>query len=187
MADQYEGEAISTATEAELAALAKPPTSRSRQSFIDGHWMGRAILLAKKAEQEGMRPFGCVILGDGRWRGPIALTYGSEHADDPTRHSEILAIRYACNLVGGLLQGGTLYSTHEPCTMCAGAICHSKLKRVVFGSYRHDLPELFRAKQHSSLELFRDTTTPVQVVGGVLRTECIALFDAERERLRNGH
>lgn len=154
------------------------PTSKTKREVLDELRMSQAIGLARQAEREGLRPFGCVITN--RHDRPLAMSYGSEASDDPTRHSEILGIRSACQRLGRLLHGCTIYSTHEPCTMCCGAICHAKLTRVVFGSYRRDLEDLFREKQYNSLALLADTTTPVQVVGGILRAECIALFDRER-------
>lgn len=157
------------------------PTSKTKREVLDELRMAQAVGLAWQAEREGLRPFGCVITN--RADKVLAVSYGSESKDDPTRHSEVLGIQNACRLLGRFLHGCTIFSTHEPCTMCCGAICHAKLERVVFGSYRHDLPDLFREKQHNSLALLTDTTTPVQVVGGILRAECIALFDRERRAI----
>lgn len=144
-------------------------------------WMRRAIMLARRAEYFGWRPFGCVIVDNlGQ---VVAETFGSERPDDPTRHSEMLAIQTACHECGGLLQGCAIYSTHEPCAMCCGAINHAKLSRVVWGSSRRDLPRLFRQRHCSGLTLLADTSHPPRVTTGVMRSECIALFDAELEAL----
>lgn len=135
-----------------------------------------AIRYARIAEAQGMRPFGNIIIGpDGMI---IGVGGGSESLTDPTRHSEMRAIRAACYSRKGLLQGCTLYSTHEPCMMCTGAILHAKLSRVVWGSFRQDLPELFRPLS-MGLARFGDTTHPPEVKGGVLRAQCIALFAGE--------
>lgn len=155
------------------------PTSKTKREVVDERWMGVALELAHRAKDAGLRPFGCVVV-DWYTKQPLAMAYGSEQHDDPTRHSELVAIRDASLRRNALLQGCSLYSTHEPCTMCCGGICHAKLSRVVFGSYRSDMPELFREKQHNSFALLCDTTTPVEVVGGVLRQRCVALFDEER-------
>lgn len=152
---------------------------------LDERWMGRAIRLAVQARAEGLRPFGCVIVLGST---PLAHTWGSETPTDPTRHSELVAIRRACRTLKGLLHGATLYSTHEPCAMCCGAICHAKISRVVFGSYREDLPSLFRQREYGVEELLVDTSVPVEVTGGVLREECAALFNGEiEERVRVCH
>jgi tRNA(adenine34) deaminase len=125
----------------------------------------------------GERPFGCVITTE--YDVVIATSSGSELLLDVTRHSELVAIRQAQGRMDGLLRGCTLYSTHEPCLMCAGACCHAKLSRVVFGSYRNDLPLLFRKRRLPVEVLLEDTSQPPEVVSGVLRDECIRLFDQE--------
>lgn len=99
----------------------------------DEHWMQYALALADKAEQQGEVPIGAVlvlddqIIGEG-WNQPI-----SQH--DPTAHAEIQAIRAACQHQNNYrLPGSTLYVTLEPCVMCAGAIVHSRIKRLVYAA-----------------------------------------------------
>ncbi|MDC9724665.1 MAG: tRNA adenosine(34) deaminase TadA [Gammaproteobacteria bacterium] len=99
----------------------------------DQFWMTRALDLARQAEQQGEVPVGAVIvrddelLGEG-WNQPI-------HSHDPTAHAEIQAIRNASNKIGNYrLTDTTLYVTLEPCIMCAGAIIHSRIKRVVYAT-----------------------------------------------------
>lgn len=139
--------------------------------------MSMAIGLAHIAVKRGMRPFGCIIV-DGD-RTVIGTAYGSESSFDPTRHSEMLAIRDACKRYGAPLNGCSIYSTHEPCPMCCGAINHSKLSTVVFGSYRCDLPELFTCRSLGWNERLSDTTHPPLVVGGCMRDTCVSLFAHE--------
>ena len=143
--------------------------------------MSTAIELAELGVHHGMRPFGCVITDESN--RVIGTAYGTESPLDPTRHSEILAIKLACKLrpPGPFLRGCTLYSTHEPCSMCCGAINHAKISTVVFGSYRSDVEILFRERNFSVEELLADTSHPPLVIGGVLREQCIALFDHELE------
>jgi len=99
----------------------------------DQYWMARALELAKHASQQGEVPVGAVIvrdeivLGEG-WNQPI-----SQH--DSTAHAEIQALRAACAHVENYrLPGATLYVTLEPCIMCAGAIVHARIERVVYAT-----------------------------------------------------
>ena len=99
----------------------------------DIHFMHRAIQLAKRAEQEGEVPVGAVLVREGQiigegWNRPII-----DH--DPTAHAEIMAIRSAAKKEQNYrLPDSTLYVTLEPCPMCAGAIVHSRVKRLVFAT-----------------------------------------------------
>lgn len=99
----------------------------------DIRWMQYAQTLAAKAEALGEVPVGAVIVkddivvGEG-WNQPIS-------GKDPTAHAEILALRDAAERLDNYrLPGCTLYVTIEPCTMCAGAIVHARIDRVVFGA-----------------------------------------------------
>jgi len=95
--------------------------------------MQRALQLAARAEAEGEVPVGAVLVKDGEvigegWNRPIA-------SHDPTAHAEIQALRSAAlHLNNYRLPGTTLYVTLEPCPMCAGAIVHARVARVVFGA-----------------------------------------------------
>lgn len=96
--------------------------------------MRRALELAEAASRAGEVPVGAVLVGtDGEVLGdagnaPIGL-------DDPTAHAEILALREAGRRVGNYrLPGTTLYVTLEPCVMCAGAIVHARVARLVFAA-----------------------------------------------------
>ena len=99
----------------------------------DIEWMRRALALADAAASAGEVPVGALVVRDGELLGaghnqPIA-------ACDATAHAEIVAIRAACAAVGNYrLPGATLYCTLEPCAMCAGAIGHARISRVVYGA-----------------------------------------------------
>ncbi|RMG34824.1 MAG: tRNA adenosine(34) deaminase TadA [Gammaproteobacteria bacterium] len=99
----------------------------------DRRWMQRALELAQRAWEDGEVPVGAVlvrhgeVIGEG-WNRPIG-------ANDPTAHAEIQALRVAGRIMGNYrLPGTTLYVTLEPCPMCAGAIVHARVERVVFGA-----------------------------------------------------
>ncbi len=99
----------------------------------DRRWMQHAIELAGRAREEGEVPVGAVVVRDGRligegWNRPIA-------ARDASAHAEIQAIRAAGTMLGNYRLGGcTLYVTLEPCAMCAGAMVHARVERLVFGA-----------------------------------------------------
>jgi tRNA(adenine34) deaminase len=99
----------------------------------DVGFMRRALALAARAEDEGEVPVGAVLVRDGAvigegWNHPIG-------SHDPTAHAEIAALRVAAARVGNYrLPGTTLYVTLEPCPMCAGAIVHARVARVVYGA-----------------------------------------------------
>ena len=97
----------------------------------DAKWMERAFELAQEAKSQDEVPVGTVIvfeeqiIGEG-WNQPI-------WSNDPTAHAEIMALREAsAHLKNYRLPNSTLYVTLEPCTMCAGAIIHARVSRLVF-------------------------------------------------------
>jgi tRNA(adenine34) deaminase len=99
----------------------------------DEAWMRHALALARDAESAGEVPVGAVLVADGRivgegWNRPIGT-------NDPTAHAEIVALRDASTRRSNYrLPGTTLYVTLEPCVMCAGAIVHARVARVVFAA-----------------------------------------------------
>jgi len=114
-------------------AGAAAPGSPAGPGDLDHHWMALALTLAERAAGEGEVPVGAVLvragalIGEG-WNRPIG-------AADPTAHAEIQALRdAAARLSNYRLPGSTLYVTLEPCVMCAGAIIHARVERVVYGA-----------------------------------------------------
>ena len=141
----------------------------------DENWMWRAIGLAREAEKIGEVPVGAVIIGeDGRI---LAATSNRTIKNvDPTAHAEVLALRTAATRVGNYrLVGTTVYSTIEPCAMCAGALVNARVKRLVYGAAdeRFGAAEtLFRVCDHPQLN------HRIEVVGGVLAENCRDLMQA---------
>jgi tRNA(adenine34) deaminase len=134
--------------------------------------MEQALQLAIESAAQGEVPVGCVLVSNGT---VVAQSGNSPISQiDPTAHAEINAIRLgAHHFKNYRLVGTTLYSTLEPCIMCAGAIMHARIERLVFGAYDKksgacgSLVDLFGNKQlnhHTS------------VVGGVMENQCAALL-----------
>ena len=105
----------------------------SSMSEADARYMRRAIQLAQRARDEGEVPVGALVVlggemvGEG-WNRPIA-------SQDPSAHAEVLALRMAGKNVGNYrLPAATLYATLEPCAMCAGAMVHARIARLVYGA-----------------------------------------------------
>lgn len=103
------------------------------QSSTDKAWMSEALVLARQAGVEEEVPVGAVVVKEGQivgrgWNRNIGL-------HDASAHAEIMAMREAGEkLANHRLPGCTLYVTLEPCAMCAGAMIHARLDRVVFGA-----------------------------------------------------
>ncbi|MEW8217611.1 MAG: tRNA adenosine(34) deaminase TadA [Candidatus Thiodiazotropha taylori] len=105
----------------------------SAEDEHDELFMQHALMLAARAEQLGEVPVGAVVVRQGKllgegWNQPIG-------GHDPTAHAEIVALRDAAEKEQNYrLPDSTLYVTLEPCPMCAGAIVHARVKRVVYGA-----------------------------------------------------
>lgn len=154
------------------------PPSTSKAEY----WMQEAMRTALRAQDFGERPFGAVVVDQND--SEVTRAGGTGLPGDPLRHSECVAITEACRLNKGLLEGWSLYSTHEPCHMCAGAILHAHLSFVAWGSERADLPQLFRGYEVSTYDILRDSShAPKTLV--VMNTECVHLFDGELSELAN--
>ncbi|GMQ90084.1 MAG: tRNA adenosine(34) deaminase TadA [Gammaproteobacteria bacterium] len=134
----------------------------------DEAWMRRALELARRAAHAGEVPVGAVVVMNDEliaegWNQPIG-------AHDPTAHAEVMALRVAAGRIENYrIPGSTLYVTLEPCAMCAGAIVHARVARVVFGA-----TDPRSGAAGSVLDVLRSPTLNHQatVTGGVLAAEC---------------
>ena len=100
----------------------------------DEQWMRRAIAMARQGELAGEVPVGAVLV-DSSGKLIAEASNAPIRLHDPTAHAEILALRQSSrSLETYRLEGTTLYCTLEPCPMCAGALVHSRVKRLVFGA-----------------------------------------------------
>ncbi|WP_018294861.1 tRNA adenosine(34) deaminase TadA [Mariprofundus ferrooxydans] len=138
----------------------------------DRHYMQKALLLAETAAANGEVPVGALlVLPDGReftgHNAPITL-------HDPSAHAEMRAMRAACAAVGNYrLNDATLYVTLEPCTMCAGAIVHARIGRVVYGA---DDPKTGAVTSLYQILADHRLNHQPTVTSGVMADECSALL-----------
>lgn len=155
----------------------------SKESMQDEAWMSEALRLAQRAGDEGEVPIGAVVVTEGQiigrgWNRNIGL-------NDPSAHAEIMAMREAGSAIGNYrLTGCSLYVTLEPCPMCAGAMIHARLDRIVYGA---NDPKTGAAG--GKFDLLCDPAhnhAPV-VEGGCLEHECsVRLKEFFRERRQSG-
>nr|WP_307649871.1 tRNA adenosine(34) deaminase TadA [Variovorax boronicumulans] len=147
----------------------------------DAHWMALALAEARLAAEAGEVPVGAVLVKDGQVIATGRNTPVAQH--DPSAHAEINALRAGAAALGNYrLDGCELFVTLEPCAMCAGAMLHSRLARVVFGATD---PKTGAAG--SVLDLFAEPRLNhrTQVRGGVLAEECGAVLQGFFQQRRS--
>jgi tRNA(adenine34) deaminase len=148
---------------------------------MDAIFMQQAISQARNAWELGEVPVGAVVVRDG---AVIATGFNQPIGKhDPTAHAEIMALRAAAAVLGNYrLPGCELFVTLEPCVMCAGAMMHARLARVVYGA-----PDPKTGACGSIVNLFEKDKLNhhTNVVGGVLAEECSALLKAFFAERRN--
>ncbi len=159
---------------------AAPDIGPETPTLGDEYFMREAISLAHAAECLGEVPVGAVVVRAGQIVGRGFNSPIGEH--DPTAHAEIAALRDAARNLGNYrLPGCTLYVTLEPCAMCAGAIMHARIARVVYGARDP------KTGVHGSVvDLFavERLNFHARVEGGVLAGECGGLLSAFFARRR---
>ena len=148
----------------------------------DEHWMTAALDEARAAAAAGDVPVGAVVVAsDG---GLIGRGRNRREVDgDPTAHAEVVALRDAARHLGVWRVEATLYVTHEPCAMCAGALVNARVRRLVYGCPN--------PKAGAVSSLYSIVTDPrlnhrMEVTSGVLANECAAELSRFFAALRRG-
>jgi len=152
---------------------------------IDSEWMQLALEQAAIAASKGEVPVGAVIVSQNKiigsgFNAPITL-------NDPTAHAEVQALRDACQNTQNyrLPDDAVLYVTLEPCTMCVGALVHSRVSRVVFGAFEAKAGSLVSARQLFETGYYNHVF-PFQA--GCMQQQCSeqlsAFFKLRREQKR---
>lgn len=157
---------------------ANPPIDAGER---DRSWMLRALELAREAEHDGEVPVGAIvvqgdaIVGEGRNR--------MIGANDPSAHAEIDALRDAGRRLGNYrFPGATLYVTLEPCVMCAGAMIHARIGRVVYATTD---PKTGAAGSAFDLLQHERHNHRLDVEGGILAAEASEMLSAFFRARRN--
>lgn len=135
---------------------------------LDEKFMSLAIKEAEKSAALDEVPVGAIIVKDNK---VIARGHNlREKSNDPTSHAEINAIRKACKKLGSWrLEDCTIYVTIEPCSMCAGTLLWTRIKKIVYGA-----SDLKGGALGSSFSLFevKNINHHPEIVGGILQEEC---------------
>lgn len=148
---------------------------------LDERMMREALVAARFAAGLDEIPVGAVVASE---RGEVLSVAGNRTRTDcdPTAHAEILALRRAAWVTGNYrLSGATVYSTLEPCAMCAGALVHARVKRLVYGAPDDRFGAVrsqFELCDHSSLN------HQIEIRAGVLAAECKNLLQDFFQRRR---
>jgi len=142
--------------------------------YTDEFWMEEALREAQRAAALGEVPVGALVV---RKNAIIGRGYNRPISDsDPSAHAEILALREAGKTIGNYrLADCDLYVTIEPCAMCAGAITHARIKRLIYGA---DDPKAGAVKSCVPVLNHRQMNHPVEVVSGVLAARSMELLQS---------
>lgn len=150
----------------------------------DCYWMREALVEAKNALEHGEVPVGAVVIHDNKI---IARAYNQPiSACNPVAHAEISALEMAGKVLGNYrLNNCEIYVTLEPCTMCAGAIVHSRVRRLIYGASEPKagaIDSVTRVLQQPQMNFL------VESLGGVLEAECskiiVDFFKIRRKNIR---
>lgn len=146
----------------------------------DKRFMRQALAEAEKASEKGEIPVGAVLVC--REKTVFAAHNLKEYFKDPTAHAEMLVLREAAGKLGRWRLGGTLYTTLEPCVMCAGALVQARIDRLVFGAL-----DPKGGGCGSVLDVVREPRTnhQLEVLGGVLSEASESVLKGFFKRVRS--
>jgi tRNA(adenine34) deaminase len=143
-----------------------------RNSQFDELWMGEALRAAQRALEAGEVPVGAIVVYQDKIVGRGSNRNIADH--DPTAHAEVVALRQAAAALGNhRLSACELFATIEPCAMCAGALVHARIRRLVYGA---DDPKA--GAVHSVLHVLNHPALNhrMEIRGGVLAGSCAELL-----------
>jgi tRNA(adenine34) deaminase len=149
-------------------------TDDAPMAVSDELWMEEALRCAQRALEAGEVPVGAVVVCDGRivgrgWNQNIS-------ARDPTAHAEILALREAGTTIGNHRLGAcALFATIEPCAMCAGALLHARIERLVYGA---DDPKAGAVRSVMQIVNHPQLNHKIEVQSGILGGRSAELLQA---------
>ncbi|MBD2811799.1 tRNA adenosine(34) deaminase TadA [Xenorhabdus sp. Vera] len=151
--------------------------------YSDEYWMRRAMELAMQAQAQGEIPVGAVLVADNKIISQGFNLPITEH--DPTAHAEIIALRRGgIQLQNYRLLNTTLYVTLEPCIMCAGAMVHSRIQRLVYGA-----SDMKTGAAGSLIDILRHPgmNHQIEITSGILAEECSTMLSSFFKQRREQH
>jgi tRNA(Arg) A34 adenosine deaminase TadA len=158
-------------------------TSKMTSSGFDELFLRRSFDVARRAMTHGNHPFGAILVDEHR-NVLLEVENGYMPAHDGTAHAERLLATLACTtLPAEILKNATLYSSAEPCAMCAGAMYWAGIGRLVYGLSEHRLRTLTgNHPENPTLDLpcravFASGQRPTEVIGPLLEDEAAALHE----------
>ena len=150
-------------------------------SSIDTQWMQHALSLAKKAKELDEVPVGAVIVHDDKIIGEGFNQ--SISSNDPIAHAEIVALRQAGQTLNNYrFPGAKMYVTLEPCAMCAGALVHARLSKLI---YAVDDPKTGACGSVFNLLQTNELNHKVEIERGIMEEECRSLIQNFFKEKRN--
>lgn len=164
-----------------MSGAAPGPVTFASRADEDAYWMGLALAEAEKAAKAGEVPVGAVLVHNGQVMARAGNAMVA--SKDATQHAEMRVLKAGAYAIGdSRLPTATLYVTLEPCAMCAGAILHTRIGRVVFGAW--DDKAGMVGSVHDLLRHPKLNHRP-EVQGGVRADECGTLLTAFFQRMRD--